>query len=153
MMRPYGKKTHATLLFMIAGNYLVTLITYNFPLWDLSSELGGHLINDTYLNVVVYPPTVFLLMRFYPNAKKVIYRILYISFCASVFTLVELIEYYCGNIHYYNNWNIWKSLFVNLGMFSVLRIHYSKPLLAYILFMIEVAALIIICKIPLSGIK
>ncbi|MGG1397727.1 CBO0543 family protein [Bacillus salipaludis] len=147
------KQFHLTILFMIAGDFMVSLITYNHTLWDLSSELGGDLLNNFFLAFVVYPPTVLLYLSHYPNRKRLISQIFYIAFAGIVYTFIELIEYFFHNIHYHNGWSIWKSLLLNFGMFTVLKIHSVKPFLAYALFFIEVILLILICQIPISKFK
>lgn len=147
------KQFHLTVLFMIAGDFMVGLITYNHTLWDLRSELGGHLLNDFFLAFVVYPPTVLLFLSHYPNRKRLIRQIFYIGFAGIIYTLIELIEYFLHNIHYQNGWSIGKSLLLNIGMFTTLKIHSVRPLVAYTLFFIEVILLILICQIHMSELK
>lgn len=147
------KKFHSTILFMIAGSFMVGLITYNHTLWDLTSELGGHVLNDFLIAILFFPPTLLIYFTHYPINKGVSRKLFYITIWAILFTIVEMVEYFLDNINYNHDWNIWKSLILNLAMFSVLTVHQTKPLLAYVLFFIEVILLILICGISIGEFK
>jgi hypothetical protein len=147
------EKYHSTILFMIAGNFFVGLITYEFTLWDLSSELGGHLINDFLIALIFFPASLLIYFTHFPKNKNLLMKILYMAIWAIIFTIIEFIQFRLENIHYFNGWNAWKSLLLNLAMFPVLTIHHFRPLLAYFLYSVEVILLITICDIPISGFK
>lgn len=145
---------HPTILFMIAANFLIGLITYKYTLWDLSSELGGHIFNDLLLSLFFFPASMLIYLKYFPySTKGWIKKILFILGFAILFTLIEEIEYLLDNINYANGWNLLKSFYLNIGMLTVLAVHHKNPLLAYFLFFLEVIALIIICEIPVSEFK
>lgn len=148
-----GGKYHSTILFMIAGNFMVDLLTYKYTLWDVSSELGGHLVNDFLMAILFFPPAALLFLSHYPFQKRLLVQSLYICFWALLFSGIEGIEYILDNINYFHGWTMWKSLILNLAMFPTLRIHYSKPLLAYVLYFVELGIFIFICHIPVSEMK
>ncbi|MBN3545115.1 CBO0543 family protein [Fictibacillus barbaricus] len=144
---------HATILFIIAADFYVSLITYNYTLWDLSSELGGHLLNDTLLAVLFFPPVILLYFTYYPKHKGIFRKVLYLMLWVLLFTGIEIAEYYLDNINYDNNWGIMESLFLNIALFIALTVHPARPFFAYFLFLLYVILLITICQIPVSGFK
>lgn len=149
----HWEKFQSTILFMIAGNFMIGLITYNYTLWDLSSELGGHIVNDFLICLLFFPPAMMVYLTHYTKTNGFIRKAIYISSWALILTFIEGIEYLFDNIHYEHKWNLFKSALVNIVMLSTLSIHYKKPLLAYLLFLIEAILLLIICKIPIVGFK
>lgn len=132
---------------------MVGLISYRYTLWDLSSELGGHLINDFLLSILYFPPFVLIYLTNYPVNQGIIKKVLYMSFWSLLSTTIEGIEYMLENIRYDHSWSLWKSLLFNLVLFPTLTIHHTRPLLAYVLFLIETILLISICGIPWSSFK
>ncbi len=138
---------------MIVGNLLVGLITYEYSLWDLSSELGGHITNDLILSFLFFPPAMLLFLSHYPVSKHMLKKYIYLIRWALLFTLIEGVELVFDNVNYEHGWDIWKSAFVNLGMFPVLVLHQTRPLFAYGLFFLEIVLLITIVDIPISSLK
>jgi len=58
-----------------------------------------------------------------------------------------------GYFTHHNGWNIWFSLIFNYILFSVLYLHYKKPLYAWGIALISPHILFFIMKIPYSSIE
>jgi hypothetical protein len=144
---------HATILFIIAADFLVSLITYKHTLWDLTSELGGHVVNDFLLAVLFFPPSILLYFTYYPERKGIFQKSLYLLFWAVFFTGVEVLEYFLDNINYDNSWGVLESFAFNIALFIALTVHPKRPFLAYFLYFIYIILLITICGIPVSEFK
>jgi hypothetical protein len=143
----------ATILFIIAADFLVSLITYKHTLWDLSSELGGHVVNDFLLAVLFFPPSILLYFTYFPERKGIFQKSFYLMFWVLLFTCIEVIEYFLDNIKYDNNWGFLASLTFNIALFIALTVHQKWPFFAYFLYLIYILLLITICDIPFSEIK
>lgn len=144
---------HATILFIIAADFLVSLITYKHTLWDLSSELGGHVVNDFLLAVFFFPPSILLYFTYFPERKGIFQKSFYLMFWVLLFTCIEVIEYFLDNITYDNNWGFSASFAFNIALFIALTVHQKWPFFAYFLYCIYILLLITICDIPFSEIK
>jgi hypothetical protein len=144
---------HATILFIIAADFLVSLITYKHTLWDLSSELGGHVVNDFLMAVLFFPPAILLYFTYYPERKGIFKKSLYLMFWVLLFTCIEGLEYVLDNINYDNNWGIPESFAFNIALLIALTVHPKRPFFAYFLYFIYILLLITICDIPVSEFK
>lgn len=141
----------STILFLIAGSFMMHLITYNYLLWDQSSDLGGNLINDFVVTLFAYPPVVMACLTNYPFEKGIIKKCIYISYWVLTWTLTEGFLYLFGSYHYEHGWTLWKSMLLDYVLFPMLVIHYTRPLLAYVLFLIGTILFVIINGIPVSS--
>ncbi|MBW7456784.1 CBO0543 family protein [Paenibacillus sepulcri] len=147
------KKYQPTILFMVASSFLVHLLTYSYLLWDLSSELGSHLINDLLLTIFAYPPMVLIYLTNFPFNKKVITKGMYVILWVFIYTVMEAIQYGLENIRYHHGWNLWKSILFDFVLFPMLVIHHVRPLIAYVLFLVGTILFILIYGIPISSFK
>jgi hypothetical protein len=60
-------------------------------------------------------------------------KVLYIVKWTALFIFIEIVLLKMNHIHHYNGWNlVWTTLF-DLVMFSMLRLHYKKPLWTIVL--------------------
>lgn len=107
------------------GNLLYELIAYTcFPLWVLrsTSSFPYTVFYGVYL-LLILVPAVFVYLSTYPNEKYHAYKhVLKWILC---FAGVEWIGYrYFHAITYENGWSIWWSLFFDVVMFPMIRLHY-----------------------------
>src|SRR5699024_1080922 len=106
-------------------------LTSTYPLWRMQPEFGlSFIIFFTLYIFIVYPCTVLLFLTNYPNTPMK--RIFHIIKWAMIYFGVEWIGSMLGRITYENAWNLgWSFLFI-LTMFPMLRLHYKKPGVAYL---------------------
>lgn len=147
------KRYHTSILFLIIGDLLYNVLTYNFPMWELRSFLGGHIINALFLTFILFPCTALLYLTYFPYKKKIHFRILYIFLWVFLYSFIELIGTFWGGIVYFNGWNLLWSCFFNMLLFSILPIHHKRPLLAYGLSAIVVVSFMIYFHVPISSWK
>lgn len=57
----------------------------------------------------------------------------YIALWVCVYSLMEAASLVVGIGSYYNDWTLWWSVLVNIVLFIALRVHFSNPLLAWLL--------------------
>lgn len=81
---------------------------------------------------IKYPATVLVYLSNYPEKGK-IKQILYIGFWVLIYGVNELIDISANLFKYFNGWNFWWSLLFDVVAFVILRIHFNKPLLAWLL--------------------
>jgi len=148
--RNWGKY-YSTILFFIMSNVVCILLVYNTPLWLYESQILNHTFCDLLICITVYPSTVILFIHNLPTQKVKI--IFHISFYVAIYTVGELVGVKLGYFTYHNGWNIWYSLIFNYIMFSILMIHYKKPLYAWIITLICPHILFFLMKIPYSSIR
>ncbi|HLS08762.1 CBO0543 family protein [Lentibacillus sp.] len=138
---------HATMLYIIAMNLLYFFFTFDYPLWTFESNIG---IPERVLNLlhafIVLPLTIIMFLSRFPDA--IIHKLLYIAKWVLLYIVFEWGGYHLGAIEYHNGWSVtWSCLFV-LVMFPMLRLHYTRPLIAYGLSIIIIAVLLTLFNVP-----
>jgi hypothetical protein len=135
------KKYHSTMLFVVVGNLTYNFICANHFLWRLIPEFfSNHTIAELGYTFIVFPANALLFLSNYPDntLKKTLYYIKWIF----IYIIVEYLFLINNGIIHDYGWNIWWSLAFISIMFPLLRLHYTKPLLAY-LFAIAMGSFII----------
>lgn len=145
------KKYYSTILFFILSNTVCILLTFRHPLWLYESKILNKTFCDLLIAITAYPSTVMLFIPNFP--KKKIKIITYVSLYVAIYTIVELIVHKLGYFSYHNGWNIWYSLVFNYILFSILFLHYKKPLFAWIIALASPHILFYILKIPYGAIR
>ncbi|WP_163100673.1 CBO0543 family protein [Peribacillus alkalitolerans] len=148
------KKYYPTMLFAIVGNLLYEVICFNYPMWAMEPNgLPNQTIPILLLVLVGMPLSVFVFLSHFPDNESKIRQALYILLFVCIFVVLEYVSVQLGSITYHNGWNLaWSSLF-NVIMFSIIRIHYKKPILALILSAIFIGILSTIFDVSLDKMK
>lgn len=126
------REYYPTILFLIIGDLLYNLFTYNDPMWSYSKDwfLPNHILVNLWIMATVYPATVIIYLSHFP--KTISKRILFILFWALLYVLIEMIGLHLfGLINHFNGWNMWWSMLMDLILFVMLYIHYKRPLIAW----------------------
>lgn len=144
-------KYYSTILFYICNDIIVALIFYNYPLWQLESPLLKTTFSDLLITMLFFPAALLLYLPYFPNNP--IKKIKYIILWTLVFVFIEAISYASGYITYHNGWNVWWTALFDVNMLILLRIHYKKPLLAWLLSISYIAIAIFWFKLPFNLIK
>ncbi|MBM7663479.1 hypothetical protein JOC85_004355 [Bacillus mesophilus] len=145
---------YPTILYFIIGDFLyLYLLSDAYPMWRyvppiIDEEMG---VTNSHVSLSVmlikYPATILIFLSKFPteNTWK---KILYILGWVSLYGVNELIDLNLGTIEHYNGWNFWWSSLFNLVLFSILRVHYRQPPLAWLLSMIFMVILWNIFNVP-----
>lgn len=137
------KKFYSTILFMIMGDLMYNLFTYQAPTWKYNPDflLLNHTIVNLWVMITVYPATVLIYLSHFPEKKG--RQILYILFWVFLYGVIELVGYYIFDaIDHFNGWNMGWSLLFDLILFIMLPIHHKRPLLAWGLSLIVIIVLL-----------
>ncbi|WP_134686335.1 CBO0543 family protein [Brevibacillus migulae] len=126
------KKYHATMLFYPFANLVYGLLVNDpdFYLW----RYHGHILlseetADLFYSIITFPAVTLVFLSNYPaNRFK---QFLHITKYVAIYAVLEFIAHHIGAISYANHWNFLWSIWFNFISFSVIRLHYKKPLLAY----------------------
>lgn len=123
------QKYQSTMLLFSLGNLLYIFIYHDHFLWMFKPDIFNHHIMEIIYTVTVFPLTTLMFISNFPygNKKLIFYMAKYIF----IYITVEYILFRMGYMVYNYGWNIWWSLGWNVMMFSILAIHYKKPLHAY----------------------
>lgn len=144
-------KYYPTVLYFIIGDLVYNFLTYNLPLWKYEPSIMNSTLADLLIAVVVFPSTVLLFLPYLPD--KITQQIIYIAKWVAIYSTVEWIYYNLGFISYHNGWNIGWSIVFYFIMFSLLWLHYKRPLWAWPISMALAFLTLYIFGIPFSSMR
>ncbi|WNC13318.1 CBO0543 family protein [Brevibacillus brevis] len=128
----HWKQYHATMLFMALSSamYDVLVNDGDFYLWRY---IGNRYVSEEMASlmytVIAFPANALLFLSNYPEEKWK--QLLHIFKYAAIYVVLEIIGLHYGLISHAHSWNMWWSAFFDLTLFSILRLHHTRPLLAY----------------------
>jgi hypothetical protein len=112
-------------------------------------------LNHTLITIgkmtIQYPVTIAIFLGRMGNDRK--QQIISIVLWVGIFSLTEAIAHYAGTLTYYNGWNYGWDVIFNIMMFSMLLLHYKRPLIAWILVLPITLGLWWIFDVPFSVLK
>jgi hypothetical protein len=147
------KEFYSTIQYYIICNLLYNFIFYHHTLWsyDTSSVVWiKHTFIEILFSFIIIPVIIMIYLRFFPSGRKGIGYIVLWIFC---FWLIEVMFKKMGYFVYDNGWNELWSLFFNMIMFPILRLHSKKPLIAIILSVPIILILLLFFHPSLNEIK
>jgi hypothetical protein len=143
------KEYYPTILYFILGNTIYIILTNMKPLWNFG-EISKYPICDIVFMLSLYPSSTILFLTLYPKSKSINKQALYIIFWDGLFCLLEYLAYLTGGFGYSNGWNIYYSMAFNLFMFTLLRLHYIRPLYVWPISAILAFVILFLFHIPIE---
>jgi hypothetical protein len=126
---------YPSVLFVMVVNLSAGYLSYHHSLWNYSGDILVttqtivEFIN-TYINL---PATVLVYLSHFPSDGKV-RKLLYGGMWVMIYGTFEYLDHYVfGGMLYTNNWSWFHSLFFDIVMFYIIRIHYLNPLTGWLL--------------------
>ncbi|MGV3466067.1 MAG: hypothetical protein ACO1OT_12335, partial [Heyndrickxia sp.] len=89
----------------------------------------------------------------YPYEKSIFSKGIYVTIFILAFIILEFISVKMGAITYHHGWNLWWSLFFVTVMFAIIRLHFTRPLMAIILSIPFALLLCMIFNVTLDKMK
>jgi len=128
------KLLYSTALFSSVANLLYEVICYRYPLWAMEPNgLPNVTLNILLLSLIGMPLSTMIYLSYFPFERKWLAKLLYISFFVVLFVVMEYFAVLFGSITYHNGWSLFHSFLFDIGMFTILYVHYKNPLYAWIL--------------------
>lgn len=143
----YFYKYHATILYMSLLNLLYLFFTVGYPLWKIQPDFGlSFPATSMMYTFIIFPCTAMLFLVRYPAYFKS--QVLHNAKWMIIYFGVEWVGSIINRISYGHGWNLgWSLLFV-IMMFPMLRLHYKRPILAYLLSIIIILLILYKFDIP-----
>lgn len=148
------EKYYPTLLFAALSNSLYELICYRHQLWQMEPNgLPVSMIPILLLVLIGMPVSTWVYLSNYPRNSKLLPQAYYILFFTGIFVVLEFVSVKFGSITYHNGWNLLWSSFFDMIMFTMLRIHYRKPLFGLLMAVSYTGLLIFVFDIGFDKMK
>jgi hypothetical protein len=150
---------YPTWLFFIGGDLFKNALLRNHRLWSYqetttwgSKILIGHMAIDILIMLLAYPSTLLIYLGRFPTGR--LKQIGWILLWVVIYSLIEFINLkYLHLIEHHRGWNMFWSILFNIVMFTTLKIHVTKPLLAWSISILFLIFLMQIMKVPISVLK
>ncbi len=142
-------KYYPTLLYVLSMSLIYEYLTRDFALWVFHPDF---VLNQTLVvllqAVISVPFNIFVFLSRYPVkwGKKIYHYLMWIG----IYIGTELVFQLTTRITYEHNWNLGWSLIFDCVMFPMLRLHFRKPLLAWILSIPIIIGYMLIFKVPIK---
>ncbi|TLS35216.1 CBO0543 family protein [Pseudalkalibacillus caeni] len=139
------KEYYSTFLFFVIGDLLYQFLLYNHTMWFFhisfdEEYLKNHTMIALAKMVVQYSTTTVIFLGNYP--KSIIKQFLWISLWVAVFASSEYLSLtFWGGISHHHGWTMGWSILFDYVMFTLIRIHFSHPLVAWGLSLIFIIVL------------
>jgi hypothetical protein len=142
------REYHATLIYIGYVNLLYLFLTAGFPMWQYEPDsFSNHTITEISNSLIFLPCVALLFLSLYPVKMKIwVYYSLWIA--GSI--VWEYIFVSFNKITFHNGWSFWVEPIFYLVMYIMIRLHYKRPIWAYIGSIIFVLVLLLIYNIPLD---
>ncbi len=149
------RKYYSTILFTIALNLTVTLLTYNHSLWYFHETvfLPNHVLTDFWMKYVYFPPLILIYLSHYPFKKNLIKQAGYILIWTLLWGAVEGFYVLVELTTYHNGWTMGWSAIIWMLIFVFIRLHLTRPLLTWFLCFLLTVFMIGYFNIPITELK
>jgi hypothetical protein len=127
------REFYPTVQFYIICNLLYNFIFFNHTLWAYKpkSPWLNHTIIDLTFSFMIMPIVIMMYLQYFPaNTKR---RVVYLSAWVAFFTIIEFIFQKKEFFIYDNDWGVYNSVYFNIIMFSILIIHYKRPIVSILI--------------------
>lgn len=147
------QKYHPTILYFTLGGLLYNVVLHHYLMWQYAPDgiIPNHTLSAVALALIVFPCTVLLYLPFIP--KTTAGKVMHILKWGAIYAVIEFIMWRTGLITYHNGWSYVTSALFDFGIFVMLLIHQTRPLLAYVLSFVIVICLMLIYKVPINSMK
>ncbi|WP_426452808.1 CBO0543 family protein [Paenibacillus sp. S-38] len=146
------RKYYPSTLFTVVVSLVIFTLQHNHPLWKFHGAFlfPNRTLHEHRINFSVLPPICLLFLTFYRYRSGFIQQFLYITFWVVILSLTEAFVGFAKFLTYHNGWSIWWSVAFWYLALSVIRLHYSKPLLASLVSLGLIIFGLVYFKIPIS---
>lgn len=146
----HWRKYHSTLLYLVSMALLYEFFAQDYKLWQFHAD---PLTNMTW-TILLYtfltmPANVFVFLSRFPEGKDRGRQTLHYAFWIAIYMAGEILLVIGKRISYQNGWTLLMSFLFDCIMFPMLRLHFTRPLVAYVLSIPIIAAYLIAFHVPL----
>jgi hypothetical protein len=147
---------YPTILFLLIGDFLYQYLLVDlYPMWRYTPQGVDAQYGLTHTHIalsimlVKYPATVMIFLSKFPK-KRFLKQILFIAFWIAIYSINEIIDLKTNLMKHDHGWSLGWSVIFNVGMFTILKIHFHRPPAAWALSVIFILVLWNIFNIPSS---
>jgi len=147
------KRYYPTILFFIIGNMIYDSLTYNYPLWEVTSPKHKVTLSTLFTELLIWPLMILFFLSKITKLTSWLKKGLFLLLWIAIVSTIELLINMRGLIAYHNGWTIWSSVFSNFFIYPLVFLHHKYPLWALLLTAILGISALFILQVPISTLK
>lgn len=146
------QKYALTIAYVIICNFLYNLLCQNYLLWEHKPDLlpQKHYIVELFYLFIILPAATLLYLTHYPFSKKVIKQIKYIIYWIIGSVIVEYPFVHFKRLLLKHGYEFWMEFFFYTAMYVILRLHFTRPFVTYVLSVICIVFMVWYFRVPLK---
>lgn len=142
---------HPTLLYVASSDLLYNYLCTKHLLWAYKPDvILTHNSVDLVYTFIILPAISLLFLTNYPNGFRNSRHIRYITVWVLASLAVEKIIIMAGYLQFNNGWKFWMEIPFYYTMYSLIRLHQTRPLLTYALSILIIIFLINTFDVPFT---
>ncbi|PFP30863.1 hypothetical protein COJ96_02555 [Bacillus sp. AFS073361] len=129
----HWQKYMTTIYYVSVCNLLYNVLCKDHMLWVHHPDLipDSHTMVDLIYTFIILPAITLLFLSHYPFKKEIGKQVRYILFWVVGSLMVEFLFHKMNRIILQNGYRYWMEPFFYTVMYSMIRLHYSRPFLTY----------------------
>ncbi|MGD6801268.1 CBO0543 family protein [Rossellomorea aquimaris] len=146
------EKYHLTIFYVIICNLLYNHIAQKKLLWEYYPDFypKSHILVDILYSFINLPAITLLFLTFYPFTASLLVKVRFIAIWSGASFIIEYPFYKFERLLLQNGYEYWMDILFYIVMYSMIRLHFSRPFLTYLLSAIITIMMIWLFDIPLS---
>ncbi|PWK13733.1 CBO0543 family protein [Tumebacillus permanentifrigoris] len=147
------REYYPSVLFVFTWDFINTILTYDYKLWHYEKTWLGptHVMADFGVVFLNLAPIILLYLSRYPYQSSVAGQVGYIALWVGFNSFVEAIFGWLERVTYLHGWGFWWSVVLWSLLFLIVRIHLTRPIMAWLITLCVAWFVISYFNIPLLG--
>ena len=149
--RDWKKYIH-TIFYVIICNLLYNLLCHDYMLWQYKADFlpDSHLVVELFYSFINLPAVTLLFLTFYPFYGPILKQIAFLAVWVISSFAVEYPFYKFERLLLRNGYQLWMDLLFYIAMYSLIRLHFTRPLLTYGVSAVIISFMLWYFKVPLK---
>ncbi|MFX3623134.1 MAG: CBO0543 family protein [Ectobacillus sp.] len=141
-------KYYSTFLFFAIGDLIYNFVFSDKILWQFQSGIVTKEMTELFVISTMFGSTTLLFLSKYPEEGGIIKKAAYNFLWVCIYTFIEVIMTAIGLQKHFDGWNMYWSIFHNCWQFPLLRLHYKRPLSAWLVAVIILILMMWLFDVP-----
>jgi hypothetical protein len=122
-----------TIFYVIASNLLYYFFCHDYLLWEYKAERfpSSQTVVDLIYTFIILPAITLVFLSRFPYTKPISFKMKYMAYWVVASMAVEYPLCQFGRLLMKNGYEYWMDFFFYIVMYGMIRLHHSKPLVAY----------------------
>lgn len=127
------QKYSLTIFYVIICNLLYNYFCRDYLLWQYKADFlpKSHFVVDLFYTFINLPAVTLLFLTYYPFLNQKYKQVRFIAYWVIGAMIVEYLFLKFERLVLKHGYEYWMEILFYIAMFTLIRLHYSRPLLAY----------------------